>query len=77
MAEIRFTHQFVNLDNNKVIKADELVDITIKRADEIVKNVRQKAKEDPNYSRFAEFNYIREHEVELDQGDDVDGADKK
>lgn len=59
MAEFTFNKQYNDLEKKRVVKADEPVEMTIKRADEVVEKVRKQAKEVKRFAEYADFNYER------------------
>ena len=46
-------------EKNKLFKAGEEIEMTIKRAEEITENIHKVAKEDENYSEYSNFEMVR------------------
>lgn len=59
MAEFTFNKQYYDLEKKRVVKADEPVEMTIKRADEVVEKVRKQAKEVKRFAEYKDFAYER------------------
>lgn len=54
MAKLQFNKKFRDKETNKVIQANKPIDMTLTRADEVVKNIKGKHKgyEDFSYERL-------------------------
>lgn len=63
MVLMKFNKDFKNKDDGKLIKANTPVDITLKRADEIVKNITNQAKTKTHFKDWQGFSYERVEEV--------------
>lgn len=59
MAEFIFNKPYNDLEKKRVVKANEPIEMTIKRADEVVEKVRKQAKEVKRFAEYANFNYDR------------------
>lgn len=46
-------------EKNKLFKAGEEVEMTIKRAEELTKNIHKIAEEDEKYAAYSEFEMVR------------------
>ena len=69
MAEFTFNRPYKDLKLKRVVKANEPVEMTIKRADEVVENVRKQAEDEQRFAEYADFAY--EHlDVPEDKTDD-------
>lgn len=53
MALVKFNKEFKNKETNEIIEANQEVDITLKRADEIVENIRKQTRKFPKYKNFG------------------------
>lgn len=60
MALLKFNNNYKDKELGRVVKADEEIDITLKRADEIVKKLKG------NYKGYDNFDYER---VDKEEGD--------
>lgn len=56
MAEVRFNKTYRDKELNREVKAHEPVEMTVKRADEIVKNVRSQS---DKFEGYEDFDYER------------------
>lgn len=61
MAKVKFSHDYEDYELERKVKAKEPVDMTLRRADEIVKNIRGQALNYPNKG-YEQFNYERVEE---------------
>lgn len=59
MAEFTFNRPYKDLKLRRTVKANEPVEMTIKRADEVVENVRKQAKDEQRFAEYADFAYER------------------
>ena len=59
MVLMKFNKDFKNKDDGKLIKANTPVDVTLKRADEIVENINKLAETDTRFKAWEGFNYER------------------
>lgn len=59
MAEFTFNRPYKDLKLKRVVKANEPVEMTIKRADEVVENVRKQAEDEQRFAEYADFAYER------------------
>lgn len=59
MAQFRFNKPFKDKEQERDVKANEVVEMTIKRADEIVENVKKQAKENDRFKDWLDFSYER------------------
>lgn len=53
MVLVAFNNKFINKDTNKIVEANTPIEMTVKRADEIVKNIKGVRKE------YQDFGYER------------------
>ena len=53
MALVKFNKEFKNKETNEIVEANQEVDITLKRADEIVENIQKQNKKFPEYKDFG------------------------
>lgn len=56
MAVFKFNKDYKDKELNRLVKANEPVEMTVKRADEVVKNIRSQA---DKYKDYADFDYER------------------
>lgn len=60
MAKFKPSHDFRGKkEKNKLFKAGKEVEMTIKRADEVVDNLHKIAEQDENYSDYSGFEMVR------------------
>lgn len=60
MAKFKPSHGFRGKkEKNKLFKAGEEIEMTIKRAEEVTENLHKVAKEDENYSEYSNFEMVR------------------
>lgn len=60
MAKFKPSHEFRGKkEKNKLFKAGEEIEMTIKRAEEVTENLHKVAKEDENYSEYSNFEMVR------------------
>ena len=63
MALVKFNKEFKNKETNEVVEANQEVDITLKRADEIVENIQKQTKKFPEYKDFG-YERVKKDEVD-------------
>lgn len=61
MAKVKFSHDYEDYELERKVKAKEPVDMTLKRADEIVEKIRGQALNHPNKG-YEQFGYERVEE---------------
>lgn len=85
MAIVKFNKRYDDYELDRIVEADEEVEMTVKRADEIVKNITVAAGKDEKLAEYADFSYERldeqdkKEEVKPDKKEEVkkdDEADK-
>lgn len=59
MAEFTFNRPYKDLKLKRVVKANEPVEMTIKRADEVVEKVRKQAEKEERFAEYKDFAYER------------------
>ncbi|MTD30164.1 hypothetical protein [Planomicrobium sp. YIM 101495] len=69
MAEFKFNRNYRDKELKREVKAEELVEMTVKRADEVVKNIKAQS---ATYKEYADFGYER-----LDKPGDPSGGEGK
>lgn len=77
MAIVKFNKRYDDYELDRIVEADEEVEMTVKRADEIVKNITAAAGKDEKIAEYADFSY--EKLDEQDKKEEVkkdDEADK-
>ena len=60
MAKVKFNKTYKDLELDRIVKADEEVEMTLKRADELVETISKKA---------SDFNYERLDKPKTDKED--------
>lgn len=63
MAKIYFNKVFNSKDVGRIVQPNEVVDITLQRADEIVEEYRALAQNNALYSDYRTFDYERVHDA--------------
>lgn len=53
MALVKFNKEFKNKETNEIVEANQEIDITLKRADEIVENIHKQTRKFPKYKNFG------------------------
>lgn len=56
MALVKFNKDFTNKDNDEIVHAQQVIEMTLKRADEVVENIKGKHK------GYEQFGYERVEE---------------
>lgn len=64
MAVFKFNKDYKDKELNRLVKANEPVEMTVKRADEVVKNIREQA---DKFKDYADFDYERIDNKENDK----------
>ena len=64
MAKIYFNKVFNSKDVGRVVQPDEVVDITLQRADELVEEYGALAKTNALYADYKDFAYKRVHDAD-------------
>lgn len=59
MAEFKFNRPYTDKQLNRQVKANEPVEMAIKRADEVVETVRKQAEKDERFAEYKDFAYER------------------
>lgn len=73
MAKFEFNKPYKDAELKREVKAGEEVEMTIKRADEVVKNIKEQAEKNPRFKAYKDFEHKR-----LDVPDSkADGEEKK
>lgn len=77
MAKFTFNKNYKDLELKRGVKAGEEVEMTIKRADEVVKTVKEKAKKEARFKAYKDFEYTRLDEPGNKDDDSKDKKDAK
>lgn len=65
---MKFNKNFKDKETGKLVEANKPVEVTLKRADEIVENIKKQADSDKRFGGWKDFSYERvEEEAEADE----------
>lgn len=59
MAVVKFNKDYKDNELKRLVRAGEEVDMTIKRADDIVKNIKNQSNANRTYKDYKDFGYER------------------
>mgnify|MGYP001463910572 CR=1 FL=1 len=59
MAVVKFNRDYRDIELKRLVRAGEEVDMTIKRADSIVKSIKNQSTTNKIYKDYKDFNYKR------------------
>lgn len=59
MAVVKFNRDYRDIELKRLVRAGEEVDMTIKRADSIVKSIKNQSNANKIYKNYKDFDYER------------------
>lgn len=80
MAKFKFNKPYQDHELKREVKAGEKVEMTIKRADELVNEIRKQAQKFPRFQDYRDFDYERvdvQDEKEKEPATEVDKDNKE
>lgn len=73
MVLVKFNKDYNDKELERLVKADEPVEMTVKRADEVVRKIKKQADEKEQFKGYTDFNYERVDEETTDKDEKESG----
>lgn len=73
MVLVKFNKDYNDKELERLVKADEPVEMTVKRADEVIRKIKKQADEKEQFKGYADFNYERVDEETTDKDEKESG----
>lgn len=70
MVKVAFNKDYNDKELERLVKVNEPVEMTVKRADEVVKRIQKQAKEKDQFKDYSDFSYERVDEKEEEENEE-------